>query len=154
MRIRLITRKDMDEIAKLFVLSSQKESKAFRWTKEIAEKYILKSFRTNRDLCFVMTDNNKIIAAEMCILEPFLNKMVISSQYIVVHPDFRKKRVATKLIRKLVIKAENKYGIEEIETSIYSLTNFPLSWYESIGFREKKHYTLVKGNIKEILKNT
>ena len=55
-------------------------------------------------------------------------------------------------MRKVCIKAENKYNIREIESSIYTLTNFPITWYESIGFRTRKNYEVTRGSIDNILK--
>ena len=55
-------------------------------------------------------------------------------------------------MRKVCIKAENKYNIREIESSIYTLTNFPITWYESIGFRTRKNYEVTRGKIENILK--
>lgn len=86
------------------------------------------------------------------MLKPTYTKYIIDSHILIVHPDYRRKKVATKLLKKIITKASNKYGIDEIESSVTSLTTFPISWYESIGFREKKHYTLVKAKISDVLK--
>ena len=71
---------------------------------------------------------------------------------LLVHPDYRRKKIGSKLMRKVCIKAENKYNISEIESSIYTLTNFPITWYESIGFRTRKNYEVTRGKIENILK--
>ena len=71
---------------------------------------------------------------------------------LLVHPDYRRKKIGSKLMRKVCIKAENKYNIHEIESSIYTLTNFPITWYESIGFRTRKNYEVTRGSIENILK--
>ena len=153
MRIRLFNKKDLEEATQLIITSYKKEDKKNKWTKEIAEKYVLMHLRLNKDLCFVATENKKIIGIGLCILKPYYNKVIIDSHILIVHPDYRRKKVATKLLKKIVTKANNKYGIDEIESSVTSLTNFPISWYESIGFKEKKNYTLIKANIQNILKS-
>lgn len=151
MRIRLFNKKDLDEAVNLFIDIFKKENKKKIWTKDMAEKYILMHYRMNKDLCFVATENQKIIGIGLCMLKPEYTNYIIDSHILIVHPDYRRKRVATKLLKKIITKAVNKYGACEIESSVESLTTFPISWYESIGFREKKHYTLVKAKISDVL---
>lgn len=86
------------------------------------------------------------------MLKPEYTKYIIASHILIVHPDYRRKKIATKLLTKIITKAKNKYEIGDIESSVNSLTNFPISWYESIGFKEKKHYTIVKAKVDNVLK--
>ena len=153
MRIRLFNKKDLDEASSLIVEVYKKESKSRRWTKEVASKFLLMHIRINKDLCFVATENKKIIGIGLCMVKPIYNREIIDSHILIVHPDYRRKKVATKILKKILLKASNKYNISEIESSVESLTNFPITWYESIGFRNKKHYTLIKANIQNILKS-
>ena len=152
MRIRLFNKKDLAETAKLIVDTYKKENKKNVWSKEMAAQYIMLHYRMNKDLCFVATENQKIIGIGLCMIKPMYTEYIIDSHILIVHPDYRRKKVATKLLRKIITKASNKYGIDKIESSVESLTTFPISWYESIGFREKKHYTLVKAKISDVLK--
>lgn len=153
MRIRLFNKKDLEEATQLIISSYRKEDKKKKWTKEMAEKYLQMHLRMNKDLCFVATEEQKVIGIGLCMLKPSYNKVIIDSHILIVHPDYRRKKIATKLLKKMITKASNKYGIDEIESSVTSLTNFPISWYESIGFKEKKHYTLIKANIENVLKS-
>ena len=97
----------------------------------MAEKYINMHLRMNKELCFVATENSKIIGIGLCMLKPKYNKEIIDSHILIVHPDYRRKKVATKLLKKIISKANNKFGIDEIESSVTSLTNFPISWYNA-----------------------
>jgi len=153
MRIRLFNKKDLEEATQLILTSYKKEDKKKKWTKEMAEKYLLMHLRMNKDLCFVATEEQKIIGIGLCMLKPAYNKVIIDSHILIVHPDYRRKKIATKLLSKIITKANNKYSIDEIESSVTSLTNFPISWYESIGFKEKKNYTLIKANVQNVLKS-
>lgn len=151
MRIRLFNKKDLDEVVSLVINIYKKENKKEIWTKDMAEKYILMHYRMNKELCFVAVENQKIIGIGLCMLKPEYTKYIIQSHILIVHSDYRRKKVATKLLKKIIIKAKNKYGIDKIESSVKSFTTFPISWYESIGFREKKHYTLIKANVDDVL---
>lgn len=153
MRIRLFNKKDLEETSNLIVETYRKEDRKKIWTKEMAEKYIHIYYRMNKDLCFVATESKKIIGVGLCTIKPLYNKYIIDSHVLIVHPDYRRKKIATKLLKKIITKASNKYGIDEIESRVESLTTFPISWYESIGFREKKHYTLIKAKIQNVLKS-
>ena len=153
MRIRLFNKKDLEEACQLILISNKKEEKKKRWTKEMSEKYLQIHLRINKDLCFVATEEQKVIGIGLCMLKPLYNNYIIDSHILIVHPDYRRKKIATKLLKKIITKAKNKYGIDEIESSVTSLTNFPISWYESIGFKEKKNYTLIKANVEKVLKS-
>jgi len=152
MRIRLMKKSDIPQVVELFVESYKKEEKAMRWSNVLAEKYILMIYRMCKDLCFVIVNKDKIIGCAMSVITPEYDKCIIDSKILLVHPDFRKQGLAKKLIRKTCIKAEQKYNIEIIESNIYTLTNFPISWYESIGFRTKKHFETTRANIAKVLK--
>lgn len=152
MRIRLLKRSEIGEVAKLFVESYKKDDKKRRWNQKYAEEYILMLYRLCKDLCFVAIENEKIIGVALCLLMPEFNEKIVESKVLLVHPDYRRKKIGSKLLRKVCIKAENKYDIKEIEANIYTLTNFPITWYESIGFRTKKYYETTRASIISILK--
>lgn len=152
MRIRLLKRNEINEIAKLFVESYKKDDKARRWDENLAEKYILMLYRICKELCYVAIDNEKIVGVALGVVIPEFNKEIIEFKVLLVHPDYRRKKIGSKLMRKICIKAENKYNIDEIEASIYTLTNFPITWYESVGFRTRKHYEVTRASITNILR--
>ena len=39
----------------------------------------------------------------------------------------------------------------DIEANIDTLTNFPITWYESLGFRTRKNYEITRANIAKVL---
>jgi len=151
-RIRLLKRNEINKVAKLFVESYKKDDKARRWNESLAEKYILMLYRLCKDLCFVAVDNEKIVGVALGVIMPEFNKEIVEFKVLLVHPEYRRKRIGSKLMRKVCIKAENKYNISEIEASIYTLTNFPITWYESVGFRTRKHHEVTRASIINILR--
>lgn len=151
MRIRLMKKQDITNVVKLFVESYKKEEKTMRWNEEMAEKYITSLYRAGKDLCFVVVDKDNVIACSMSQIVPEYTKCVLNSKVLLVHPKFRRQGIGKKLIRKTCIKAENKYMLDEIETNIYTLTNFPIMWYESIGFRTKKNFEVTRAKIDKVI---
>ena len=109
-------------------------------------------YRICKDLCFVAVDNEKIVGVALGIILPEFNKEIVDFKVLLVHPDYRRKKIGSKLMRKVCIKAENKYNIKEIESSIYTLTNFPITWYEGIGFRTRKNHEVTRASIEKVLK--
>lgn len=152
MRIRLLKRNEINQVAKLFVESYKKDSKNRRWEESLAEKYILMMYRLCKDLCFVAIDNEKIVGVVLGLTIPEFNKEIIELKTLLVHPKYRRQKIASRLVRKICIKAENKYNIKEVEASMDTLTNFPITWFESIGFRTKKHYEVTRASITNVLR--
>lgn len=151
MRIRLLKKSDIEKVSKLFVESYVKDEKSRRWQKKYAEKYILMIYRICKDLCFVAIEGEKIVGVSLNVILPEFNKEIIVSKVLLVHPNYRKQKIGSKLLKKVLSKANNKYELKEIETSIYTLTNFPITWYEKVGFRTKKNYEITKANISNVL---
>ncbi|MBR5227853.1 MAG: GNAT family N-acetyltransferase [Clostridia bacterium] len=151
MRIRLMKRADIPGVANLLVESYKKEDKSMRWNHEYAEKYVTMLYRLCKDLCFVVISKDKVIACAASVVMPEYDKNVVDSKILLVHPEYRKQGLGKKLIRKTCLKADAKYNIQEIETNIYTLTNFPITWYESIGFRTKKHYEVTRAKIQNVI---
>ena len=152
MTIRLLKRNEISKVAKLFVESYKKDDKSRRWDEIYAEKYILMIYRLCKDLCFVAVDNEKIVGVALSLVMPEFNKEIIDFKVLLVHPDYRRKKIGSKLMRKVCVKADNKYNIKEIEASIYTLTNFPITWYESVGFRTRKNHEVTRASIDGVLK--
>ena len=152
MTIRLLKRNEINKVAKLFVESYKKDEKTRRWDESYAEKYILMLYRICKDLCFVAVDNEKIVGVALATVLPEFNKEIIDFKVLLVHPEYRRKKIGSKLMRKVCIKADNKYRIKEIESSIYTLTNFPITWYESVGFRTRKHHEVTRASVDDVLK--
>lgn len=151
MRIRLLKKSDVEKVSKLFVESYVKDEKSRRWQKKYAEKYILMIYRICKDLCFVAIEGEKIVGVSLNVILPEFNKEIIVSKVLLVHPNYRKQKIGSKLLKKVLSKAYNKYELKDIETSIYTLTNFPITWYEKVGFRTKKNYEITKANISNVL---
>ena len=152
MRIRLLKRNEINEVAKLFVESHKKESKTKRWEEVLAEKYVLMQYRLSKDLCFVAVDNEKIVGVCLALIVPEFNKEFLELKALLVHPKYRRQKIASRLVRKICIKAENKYNIKEVEASMDTLINFPITWFESISFRTRKHFEVTRASIESVLR--
>lgn len=151
MRIRLLKKNEIKEVAKLLINAYENESKDRRWNEKCAEEYVQMMYRLCNKLCFVAVQEGKIVGATLNVIMPEFNKNILESRMLLVHPDYRRQKIGTKLITKVCEKAMSDFKIDEIESSIYTLTNFPITWYECIGFRTKKYYEVIRANIANIL---
>jgi len=152
MRIRLLKKNEIKLASKIFVESYKKENKTRRWEEVYAEKYILMLYRLCKELCFVAIEEEKIVGLALATNLPEFNKEILDFKVLLVHPDYRRKKIASKLMKRILAKAQNKYNIKEVEASVYTLTNFPITWYESIGFRTRKHYEVTRASVEQVLK--
>lgn len=151
MRIRLLKKTEVKDVANLLVEAYETESKERRWKGTFAEAYVKQIYKMCNKLCFVAVEDGKIVGATLNIIMPEYNKNILESRMLLVHPEYRRQKIGTKLITKVCEKAMNDFKIEEIESSIYTLTNFPITWYECLGFRTKKYYEVTRANIANIL---
>lgn len=151
--IRLLKKNEIGEVAKLLVDAYKKEEKAKRWQLTCAETYVLMLYRMCKELCFVAIEGGKIVGTSLNIIMPEYTKEIVESKILLVHPDFRKREFGSKLLRRVCIKAENKYNIKDIECNIDTLTNFPITWYERIGFRTRKNYEVTRADIAKVLRS-
>lgn len=149
--IRLLKKNEIGEVAKLLVYSYRKDEKAKRWQLKYAESYILMIYRICKDLCFVAVENGKIVGVSLNVIVPEYTKEIIEAKMLLVHPEYRRQKIGSKLLRRACVKAENKYNIKDIECNIDTLTNFPITWYESIGFRTRKNYEITRASIAKVL---
>ena len=53
---------------------------------------------------------------------------------VYVHPDFRRKNIATKLMKDLIAKVENDPQVEILELKVNSKNTDAVAFYESLGF--------------------
>ena len=147
----LLKKNDISEVSKLLVCSYKKDEKTKRWQMKYAESYILMIYRICKDLCFVAIENGKVVGVSLNIIVPECTKEIVEAKMLLVHPEYRRKKIGSKLLRRVCIKAENKYCINDIESNIDTLTNFPITWYESLGFRTRKNYEITRANIDKVL---
>lgn len=152
MRIRLLKLKDIDEVVSVIITSSSKENKNKKWDEKFAYEYIKRIYKLNKEICFVATENGKIVGVALSRINPEFNKYVLISDMLLVHPKHRNKKIATKLLKKTCIKAQNKYHIEKIQISIDTLLDFPVIWYESIGLKKIKNLEVLNGSIDKIIR--
>ena len=151
MRIRLLKKNDIKEVAKLLVTAYENEEERKRWEIKYAEKYVENIYRLCKNLCFVAVEDEIIVGVTLNVIMPEFNKFIVESRLLLVHPDYRRKKIGTKLFTRVLEKAMRYYEAKEIETSIYTLTNFPITWYECIGFRTKKYYEVTRADIANAL---
>ena len=145
-------RKYLKKLSQKYYLVYEKFDIGEKWTSKTAKKLLEYWFDKQSDLAFVAEENNKIVGAFIAGIKPWLDGNHLSDGEIFVHPNYQKRAVATQLSIKLYEKALEKYKVTSFDAFTFKKTKFPLSWYLSQGFIENQDWTMISGNVKEILK--
>lgn len=151
MQVRLMKKKDINDVTKIIVDAFKKESKLKRWDIAIAEKYVNIIYRISKDVCFVATDKEKIIGISLNEILPQCSVQILKLSMFVVEEKYRRNKIASRLIKKAIEKANKKYNIETVEVGLETITNFPIMWFERLGFNKKENYEILRGKIKEVV---
>lgn len=144
-------KKELNCVTKLLVDAFIKEKKTKRWSVNAANKYINIIYRISKDVCFVAVEGNEIIGISLNEIWPEHEREILKLSMLVVNEKYRNKKVASKLIKKTITKANKKYDVEDVELGVETITNFPVMWFEKIGFNKKENYEILKGKILEII---
>ena len=71
-----------------------------------------------------------------------------------VKENYRKQKIASKLLKTLVETAKQKYNITCVNGTTYNGENkMPYSWYERIGFKKVEDLFLIESNPDDVLRN-
>lgn len=151
MQVRLIKKKDLNIVAEILIKAFNKEKKQKRWDRDIAERYISIIYRISKDVCFLATEGEKVIGFSLNEIIPECNKQILKLSMFVVEEKHRRNKVASKLIKKAIQKAYKKYNIETVEIGLETITNFPIIWFEKLGFDKRPNYELLKAKIIEVV---
>ena len=69
-----------------------------------------------------------------------------------VKENFRNQKIASKLLKNLVLVAKDKYNITCVNGTTYNSENdMPYCWYKRIGFKKVEDLYLIESNPNDIL---
>src|SRR3989304_6390534 len=148
-KILRATEKDIKELAQIYAKIWKKLGE--NWTKTTA-KIVMEDFiKSQPDLIFKAVVDGKIVGGSMAKVKHYLG-IKLSDTELFVLPEYRNQKVGKKLLQKLIQEGVKKYHVKIFEGITDGRKEFPLKWYEKIGFK-KTGYIHIEGNTKEILKN-
>ncbi len=150
--IRMMTEKDLNEVATVFTEAYDEADIGERWTHKtsyfLMEYWLLKQ----PDLCFVATVENKIVGGFVSGIKPWWDGNHLIDGEIFVDPAYQTCGIGLKLSKVMYQTALEKYKITNISFVTFSRNNFPLRWWRKLGFTIETHLILIDADPKEVLK--
>jgi len=153
LNIRLIEKKDISALAKLFTKVYEAFDIGERWTETSSTVYLQSWLDKQPDLAYLAELDGEIVGAFFSSVKPWWDGVHLFDGELFVSPDFQKKKIGSTLLKAVLEKAVQKYGAKTFDAFTFNGTPHPLSWYKKLGFQEIKEWTMFTGDIKEVLKN-
>lgn len=150
--LRLVKKDDLQSLAEIYILAYNPLNIGEKWSPESAYKLMGYMFEDQPDLFFVAEVIEKIVGAIVASVRPWWDGNHLIEGEIFIHPDYQKKGIGVKLIKKLFTTAKEKYGVVAWDTYTHKVYENPLAWYKSLGFEEIKHWTMITGDVDKVLK--
>lgn len=112
-------------------------------SKEGIEKFLAR----NPDTCFVAEEDDKIVGAIMVGNDGRRAYIYHTS----VHPDFRRKGIAAKLVDTVLAELE-KLGINKVALVVFERNELGNKFWESMGFTVRDDLTYRNKSLKEMIR--
>ncbi len=151
-KIRLINENDISSVAKIYAKAFNKVAPDEDWTQQSAEDLMKYLFKKQADLFFIAQIDDKIVGGAVAIVKPLWNGNNLVESELFVDPDYWKNGIGTKLLKKFLTEAIEKYNVVDLHGIADGRTDFPMKWYSKIGLNETG-WLHVEGDAREILKN-
>jgi len=105
------------------------------WSFDKAFEYLNNPFKQYPDLCLKVMLNGRIVGGIFCKLSPYQKGEMVVIEALHILKEYRSKGYGKILLNSVVERAKAK-GFEKIGMLAPNGTDFPLSWYKSLGFKE------------------
>ena len=153
LHIRLMHKKDLQPLAEAYVAAYEQQNIGEHWTIGTAKQLLAYWLKKQPDLAFVAECDGKPVGAFIAGIKPWWDGNHLFDGELFVHPDFQKQGVGTELSKVLYKTAFKKYKVTKYDAFTFKKIKFPLQWYKKQGFIEQKEWTIISGDVREIIKN-
>ncbi|MGV8150796.1 MAG: GNAT family N-acetyltransferase [Candidatus Woesearchaeota archaeon] len=123
-----------------------------KWTDASSYSLLLYWYKRQKDLCIVAEISGKPVGAFVAGIKPWHDGNHLVDGEIFVDPNLQKSGIGKALSIEMYERAINKYGAICFDATTFKDKIFPLSWYISLGFKEVNNWTIITGNLKQVLK--
>ncbi len=150
--IRPMREEDLNEVAVLYVDVYGKVDIGEKWDKKSAYKLMKYWLSRQGDLAIVAVYGKKIIGGFVAGIKPWWDGNHLVDGEIFVDYDYHKLGIGIKLSKAMYKTALDKYDITNIDLVTFGKNGFPLSWYESLGFKIDDQLIMISGKPKSVIK--
>ncbi len=152
-KIRYVGEKDLDKLAEVYAEVYRVFDVGEQWTTKSSRNLLDYWLKRQPDLCFLAESQKEIVGAFVAGIKPWWDGNHLVDGEIFVHPDHQGKGVGNVLSRHMYETAIEKYDATTFDTYTFRMTDFPLSWYKSLGFEEINEWTMISVNLEKALSN-
>ncbi|MBI4533039.1 MAG: GNAT family N-acetyltransferase [Candidatus Melainabacteria bacterium] len=146
--IREMNSADLGELATGYVQAVYRADEP--WTDEAACALLTDWLQRQPDLAFVAQVDGKLAGAIMVGIRPWWDGNHLVDGELFVRPEYQRKGIAAELMRVTINTAIAKYKPVVWETYTFRAQNFPLDWYQKLGFREINEWMMIRAEIKQL----
>lgn len=141
MNIRIATKKDIDQVFKLYLqgfkIHYEKGTDEFKTkNKERIKQDLTDMIDNPNEIIFVIEEDSKIIGYSLIKIEQRISKVIWIDE-IVIDEEHRKKGNGRKLINKIYEFAKEN-DCKKVELNCWSFNEDAIKFYEKMGFIDKR----------------
>jgi len=150
--IKLASIEDLSQCANILMNIYNSNVLNEGWNKETSFNICKFYYTLQPDLFYVAKDNDKVVGFTFSYIKPWAKGNQLMVEELSVLEDYRKQKIASKLLKKLITTAKEKYNIITVCGTTYnSEQEMPFSWYKRIGFEKIEDLYLIEANVDEII---
>lgn len=149
--IRLMQQGDLRPLAAVYVRAFQDPQLMEKWTEDTAFLLLADWFRRQPDLAFVAVAGDELVGAFISGIRPWWDGYHLVDGELFVDAAHQSKGIGSELIRRVVVTAKEKYNPVLWETYTFRSTDFPMTWYKRLGFREIEEWAMIRADIATVL---
>ena len=121
------------------------------WTPQSALELVTYWFRLQPDLAYLAQREGKLLGALFVGIRPWCDGNHLVDGEFFVDPDCQQKGVGSKLLKKVMEVAKEKYDPVVFETYTFGGASAPLQWYKRLGFHQIEEWVMIRAEVKTII---
>ena len=149
--IRPVQKNDLHALVEVYINAYNSLDIGEHWNNETALQLMQYLYNDQPDLFFVAHEDEQIVGAIAASVKPWWDGNHIVDGELFIDPAHQKKGIGSQLVKHLFTHALEKYQAISWDTFTHRVHEHPLKWYKSIGFTEIEEWTMITGDIKEVL---
>ena len=151
MNIRPATPEDLESVARLYAEVFNEASPSEHWTFERALALFEYWLKRQPDLFFVAEEDGVIIGGIAANIKPWFDGNRFQDAELFVHSNHKRKGLGTRLLARALEQAIEKYDAKTFEGITFANTDFPQSWYDTLGLKKDEDLTVITGDCRAVL---
>ena len=141
--IRNTIDEDIKKLAKIHTRTYELARPEKNWNVKKSTDFISWYFQLNSNLVFTAVKDKKIVGGIIGMVEPNYDDSVLVIKDMFVDPDVQNQAIGSKLLYRLIEKAEALYQVERVIGVTYeNEKGYPFKWYEKLGFTKDEDFLI------------